>query len=105
MKFVFKDIDDDMLPKSDKDVAKIRWVYVGKTRVKITSEDHPHGFWTIHLERGFMPEKYRGEYTSFTEAHKAVFQYARDRKEELSDVIRPDVHTKGEAMLATGAGQ
>jgi hypothetical protein len=52
----------------------IRSIPVGKNVLHAKRKD-PYGFWTIHFERGSVPEELKGTYTSFSECWKKIECY------------------------------
>lgn len=57
-------------------------------KITATSSD-PHGFWTLKLHRGALPQTYQGQYTTHEEADRAIKQYLRDRELAVADVNAP----------------
>lgn len=51
----------------------------------------PYSFWTVHRERGQVPESLQGMYTSYERAALAVEVYARTLKETPSVAVSPDL--------------
>ena len=66
----------------DKDLGKIRTIELENNKINLKCED-PHGFWTVHFERGQMPEDLKGWYTTFDLAEKAVMAYLQRKKRVL----------------------
>jgi hypothetical protein len=56
----------------------LRSIPVGKNILHAKRED-PYGFWTIHFERGEVPDFLKGTYTSFSECWKKMAQYINTR--------------------------
>jgi len=52
----------------------LRSVPVGKNILHAKRQD-PYGFWTIHFERGTIPNELQGTFTSFDEAWKRIEVY------------------------------
>lgn len=48
--------------------------------VHIKCED-PYGFWMVSLEKGNLPDKLKGAWTTFQQALAAVNQWLRDKPE------------------------
>lgn len=75
------DILDDELDKE----------YMGKLRKIVMSNGNfvwiecrdPYGFWYISLEKGKLPDKLTGSYTTFDMALRDVNQWLRDKKEPI----------------------
>lgn len=63
--------------------------------VHIRCED-PYGFWKISLEKGQLPEKFKGEYTTLTQAIRAAETWCSEKK------LEPILPTKEER---NGAGK
>jgi hypothetical protein len=53
--------------------------------ITATSSD-PHGFWTLKLGKGALPEEYHGHYTTYEEADKAIKKYLFNRGRAIADV-------------------
>ena len=71
------------------DEGKVRVTDIDNgNKITATSSD-PHGFWTLKLNRGALPQAYQGQYTSHEEADKAIKQYLRDRELAVADVNAP----------------
>lgn len=43
----------------------------------------PYGFWTVHHERGQMPSKLNGHYTSYDRALVAVQAYLQEKGDDI----------------------
>ena len=65
--------------KSDKDLSNDRTMKLNNNMVHVYKQD-PYGFWFVKLEKGQIPDKLKGAFTSFYEAEKAVTYYYRDEK-------------------------
>ncbi len=74
----FDDIFDDDYDKEHQ--GKYRKVEIENNIVHIRSED-PYGFWKISLQKGQLPEKLKGAYTSFDQALRDVNLWLKDKKE------------------------
>ncbi|SHH46736.1 hypothetical protein [Bradyrhizobium erythrophlei] len=69
----------------------------GNTRVteidngnKITAaRDLQYGFWTLSLDRGALPEKYKGSYTTHEAVDRAIANYLEDRNLAVADIDAP----------------
>lgn len=53
----------------------------------ILERTDPYGFWVIHYEKGQLPEKLKGSYTSYEEAKKAVTLYLLSIKKKIREVV------------------
>lgn len=70
----------DMLDeRSDKDLSLDRTMDLGNNVVHIKKQG-PYGFWFVSLEKGNLPDRLKGSYTSFLEAEKAVGLYYINEK-------------------------
>jgi hypothetical protein len=56
--------------------------------ITATSSD-PYGHWKLHLKKGQLPEEYRGTYTTYEYAEKAIKKYLEDRGRAISDLPVP----------------
>jgi hypothetical protein len=73
---------------NEKDLAKVRTLSVeGGNAINISSVD-PYGFWYVSWERGQLPEKLKGAYTTFSEAEKAVRTYLAEKGKEVKQVTK-----------------
>ena len=61
----------DYPPRREIDLGNGNKIYLKKT--------DPFGFFKFNLERGQLPSWIQGEYTSITEAEKALDKYLKDR--------------------------
>lgn len=50
-----------------------------KNKLKVSQDVMHHGFWGLSLERGALPNEYRGRYTKRSEALKAAKIYMASR--------------------------
>lgn len=76
---------DSFDPK--RDLPKERVIAVDNgVAFHITQED-PHGFWYVHREKGQIPAKLSGAYTTFQKAQAAVNLYISSlpKKEEVKE--------------------
>jgi hypothetical protein len=53
-----------------------------KNTLTIAPDSTHHGFWVMSLDRGSLPEAYRGKYTKKGFALKAAEQYIEGRKKD-----------------------
>jgi len=73
--------------QSDKDLSNDRTLKLDNNTVHIRKSD-PYGFWSISMERGQIPHKLKGHYTSFTEAEKAIMHYLNEKGREVKEVSK-----------------
>jgi hypothetical protein len=52
----------------------LRSIPVGKNTLHARRDD-PYGFWTMHFERGEVPDELKGTYTSFDQCWKRIQIY------------------------------
>lgn len=73
---------DDVLDEDyDKEhMGKFRKINLDNNIVHIKCED-PYGFWYISLEKGQVPEKLKGSYTTFDLAFRDVKIWLANKKE------------------------
>lgn len=64
--------------------------------IYLTSED-PYGFWKISLERGQLPEKYKGGYTSFSMALRDAETWFKEKK--LEPILPTKEERQGEGKV------
>lgn len=50
-----------------------------KNKLSVTQDLFHHGFWGLSLDRGALPNEYRGRYTKRSEALKAAQRYMESR--------------------------
>lgn len=72
---------------TDKDLASVRIFQLDNNKV-IVEKDHQYGFWSIKFEKGRMPDKLTGMYTSFSEAEKAVKSWLDMKNKEVREVTK-----------------
>lgn len=53
-----------------------------KNVLTVSSDPLHHGFWLLSLDRGSLPEVYKGRYTKKILAVKAAEQYIESRKKD-----------------------
>lgn len=51
-------------------------------KLHVTASD-PYGLFTIHFDKGQIPESLSGQYTSYDEAMKAIKVYLQNKKKEI----------------------
>jgi hypothetical protein len=73
----------DFDPISPKDLPSIRTIEFEGNKMTIQRTD-PFGFWYLHLNRGQLPAKLRGAYTSPDLATKDVLRYIDDKGKKLA---------------------
>lgn len=74
--------DNDL---SGRDLPNVRQYDLGNNKINI-ERHNPFGFWKLKLERGQLPEKYRGWYTSVDDARKAVLDYLHEKGKETKPI-------------------
>lgn len=65
---------------SDKDLPDVISFPVGKNVMSARRNPMHYGFWTIHFEKGAVPENLRGQYTSRKIAEQAIKAYIQGRE-------------------------
>lgn len=70
---------------NDKDLSNERVFDLGTNKIRVIRTD-PYGFWHISFERGQLPKKLKGNYTSFDQAEKAVRAYLTEREREIKSI-------------------
>ncbi len=75
---------DDVLDEEydEEHMGKFRKIEIERNVVHIKCED-PYGFWKISLEKGQLPERLKGSYTTFDQALREVNRWLKDKKEPL----------------------
>lgn len=58
----------------EKDLPLVRVFDLGNNKLFMKRSD-PYGFWSLSLERGALPDPFRGDYTTPSDAEKAVKSY------------------------------
>jgi hypothetical protein len=56
---------------------------VGNNKLRLRRQD-PYGFWTVSYERGAAPDVLSGQYTSVSEAEKAIQSYLDSKGREIT---------------------
>lgn len=74
---------------SDQGNDKVRVTEIDNGNSITATSTDPYGFWSLHLKKGQLPEKYRGSYTTFDQAEKAIAKYLADRGRAISDIPVP----------------
>lgn len=59
-----------------RDVPRERTIEFGTNPFRVRADD-PYGFWSIHRDKGQVPERLSGHYTSYEKAAQAVDLYIR----------------------------
>lgn len=78
--FVNLTLDDIFDPEYDKEhTGSKKKIELDGNTVHIETRD-PYGFWHLSLEKGQLPEKYKGGYTTFTQALNAANEWLRNKK-------------------------
>lgn len=74
--------------KSDKDLSTDRTMNLHNNVVHVYKEG-PYGMWFVRLEKGNLPDKLKGAYTSFYEAEKAVkYYYVEEKNRKLGEAVK-----------------
>jgi hypothetical protein len=60
-------------------------IKLDKNTLNIQSDPLHHGFWTLSLDRGALPERYRGKYTSRVLAMADAKAYISERPSTPKD--------------------
>lgn len=96
MTYKFAGFDD----LANNDLGKTRYVTFGDISVKFTCAESPFGLWSIIYSKSNTPWELQGSYTTFDYAYKALAAYAAKHKRahQLGEIVRPDLHTKAEAL-------
>jgi hypothetical protein len=76
----------------DKDLRRTREVDFGDNNKLLVKCTDPYGFWSIHYQKGEVPQALQGTYTTFDEAMKAIKTYLLNtpspaKKKEIKQVI------------------
>ncbi len=66
------------------DVTSVREIPLDNGNILYLRRTDPYGFFVFGLLRGQIPVWMRGQYTTLTDAQKAVAQYLRERQFEKS---------------------
>jgi len=69
-----------------KDLSKVRTVELENGNTIIIENKDPYGFWYVHYEKGQMPKKLHGAYTSFDYALSAVRHYLQEKDEKIAHI-------------------
>jgi len=67
--------------------GRLRTIEIDNNTVTIQSED-PYGFWRIKLKKGNLPDKLKGNYTSFDLALRDVNIWLQNKKEPLLSSLK-----------------
>jgi len=59
--------------------GKSHKITVSNNIIHIRSED-PYGFWHLSLDKGQLPEKYKGAYTHLSQAIRAAQTWTQEKK-------------------------
>lgn len=68
-------------PYAPQDLPKVRSFDVPNGRKITLKQEDQYGFWQLHLDKGQLPAKFTGQYTSRIEAEKAIELYRREKGE------------------------
>lgn len=69
------------------DITSVREVPLDSGNILYIRRTDPYGFINFTLQRGRVPDWMSGNYTSWTEAQKAVQQYLVQRRLEANQVV------------------
>jgi hypothetical protein len=61
----------------------LRSIPIGKNILHARRED-PYGFWTMHFERGEVPDELKGTYTTFDHCLKRIQIYLKKKNPDGS---------------------
>lgn len=75
--YTFDDIFDEEYDKEH--TGKYRKIEVEGNVIHIRCED-PYGFWYVSVEKGTIPDRLKGAYTSFDQALRDVNLWLKDKK-------------------------
>jgi hypothetical protein len=77
------------------DLLDRRYIDFGDNTIYATQED-PYGFWHLSLDKGQLPERYRGSYTTWGDCERAAQIYLRERGERTVERQEPlEMRTEG----------
>lgn len=78
---------DDLLDEDSEfeNGGRHRTVEIDNNKVHIKCED-PYGFWYVSLQKGQVPDKLKGAYTTFEKALSDVNLWLRNKKEPISSI-------------------
>ena len=68
---------------SDKDLSKIRTIELDNGNMLIVENKDPYGFWYVHYEKGQLPKRMQGAYTTWEYALAAVKRYLAEKDEPI----------------------
>lgn len=68
---------------SDRDLDTNRVIVVNSGERVTVRKDNQYGFWTLHLEKGQLPARYRGKYTSYSDAKKDLVIYLQSKLKHI----------------------
>lgn len=60
-------------------------------------QSDPYGFWALHLDKGQLPDQFKGQYTNFDAVVKDVERYTH-----LRDMAKADLVQIGKATRPDG---
>ena len=70
----------------DNDLANKRVMTLDNGAKLIFERKDPYGFWSIHYEKGQVPEDLQGHYTTFDLAQKDVARYLARKDKEVVEI-------------------
>ena len=68
-----------------KDLPNIRKVTLSNGSSLTLKREDPYGFWSVHYEKGQVPERLKGLYTSPHEAMKDITNYLEATGKKLKE--------------------
>ena len=73
-------LNEDFNESGPNDMARTRILELEDgQKIKVTASD-PFGFWRIAFTKGTVPKELKGEYTTYSDAKKAVESYLLKKK-------------------------
>lgn len=69
------------------DITSVREIPLDNGNILFLKRNDPYGFFTFSLARGQLPDWIKGQYTSLSEAKKAVQKYLNERQFEQAKSI------------------
>lgn len=80
---MFNEIED----QGPNDISSVREIQLETGNILFLKRTDPFGFFKFSLNRGALPEWMKGDYTSLSEAHKAIQQYENIRQMEKQTTL------------------
>lgn len=85
-----KDFDDYEVNMGLKDIPNLRIIELDNgNKLRLTRKD-PFGFIYLSLEKGGLPEAYKGAFTDWGQARLAAEKYQRERNETVKEAVDAD---------------